>query len=330
MAGRASTNQIFDSGLQGIENVQSRMLKTQQDLSTGKRVRVPSDDPVAAARILEITQSVEVNNRHIENQAYATSQLSALETKFGQATETMQDILDRSVQVGNSATLSDGDRQSIAVELRQKLAQLLSIANAQDANGQYMFSGSKSATQPFNPVSDPVDASVPASATPHSATNSYATYSGDQTQQRLQVDSSRIMPTTETGFAVFMRPKDKNGNLTTGSVFDAIKNLIDTVEKPSATNTTFQTDLAGQTAELRAFLDNTVRLRAAVGARLDEIDSLGVAASATDEQLQTSRSNLEDLDYAKAISEFTQQQTMLQAAQKTFRAASDLSLFNLI
>lgn len=327
---RISTSQIFDSGSLSIQRGQSDLFKLQNQLSTGRRFLTPADDPVAAAQALVVTQSNSVNDGYIENQGAATDKLKLLETKLGDATDTVQNLLESAVQAGNSGTLSDANRQAIALTMRHQLASLLATANSQDGVGSYMFAGYQSDVQPFTPAADPINASVPASATPQNFANPYVTYNGDQGHSELQVDASRIMPVTENGNDVFMRVKDEHGNLTGGSVFDTIKNMIDTLEKPLASNPTFQADYNKGLGELHAVLDNTVRVRSSVGSRLAELDALASSSSGLTLQYKETLSNLEDLDYVKAISDFTKQQTSLEAAQKSFIQISNLSLFKLL
>jgi len=69
-------------------------------------------------------------------------------------------------------------------------------------------------------------------------------------------------------------------------------------------------------------------VRASVGSRLRELDSLNSAGSSRDIQYSQTLSQLQDVDYAKAISQLTQQQTTLQAAQQSFVKIAGLSLFN--
>lgn len=328
---RISTSQIFDAGTLNIQRNQSEVFKTYNQISTGRRILTPADDPVAAAQALVVTQSDSVNNIYIDNQGAASDRLKLLETQLTSATGTIQNILEKAVQGGNSGTLSDADRKSIAADMRQQLSQLLSTANSQDGSGLYMFSGYKSNVQPFTSATDPLNVNAPATlAPPQDSLNPYVTYHGDQGQQALQVDASNTMNVAENGSDVFMRVSDSNGNLTGGSVFDTIKNMIDTLEKPIATNPTFQTDFNKSLGDLHSILDNTVRVRSSVGARLAELDALGLAASGLTLQYSETLSNLQDLDYAKAISDFTKQQTNLEAAQKSFAQISSLSLFKLL
>ena len=317
---RVSTSQIFDSGLQGMLRNQSALPNTQNHISAKKRVLTPSDDPVAAARALVVSQSREVNNQYIANQGYASDQLALLESKLGSAVATMQDILEACTGAGNGA-LTDQGRQEYAVELRQRLDELLSTANSQDGSGNYLFSGYKTNVTPF--VLNPSP-----SAAPYSMSNPYVSYQGDQGQVALQVDASRLMNISEDGAKVFMRVTDESGNITNASVFDSLKNMIDTLETPMASNPTFQSDYTNALGELQAFLDTAGRVRSSVGARMSELDSLGESATNLNLQYDETLSNLVDLDYASAMTEFANQQLQLEAAQKSFVQISGLSLFN--
>jgi flagellar hook-associated protein 3 FlgL len=323
---RVSTSQIFDSGTRGILRNQAEVLNSQNHISANKRVLVPSDDPVAAAQALVVSQADAVNTQYIANQGTAKDQLSLLESKLGDAVDTTQNILAKVVAAGNGS-YTDADRKSVATELRQRLAQLIATANSQDGSGNYLFAGYKTNVQPFAST-DPTDASLPASATAQSTANPYVTYQGDQGQRELQVDASRTMAISANGYDAFMRVTDSSGNPTSGSVFDSLKNMIDTLEKPLAGNATFQADYSKGLSELQSFLSSVGQVRSSVGARLSELDSLGTAASGLSIQYQQTLSNLQDLDYVSAFTKYTQQQVQLQAAQQSFVKISGLSLFN--
>lgn len=74
--------------------------------------------------------------------------------------------------------------------------------------------------------------------------------------------------------------------------------------------------------------DNVLTVRASVGSRLQELDALAVTGDSRNLSNKSYLSNLQDLDYASAIGEFTQRQTALQASQQTFVKIQKLSLFN--
>ena len=170
---RIATSTIFEAGVRQLGTLQSDMAKLQTQMSSNKRVVTPSDDPVAASRALEVTQSQSLNTQLATNRSNARSALSQEEVTLNGVTSLLQDVQDLVVSSGNG-TFTDADRASKATELEGRLQDLLGLANTADGNGGFMFSGYKSATQPFN----------------LSATG--ADYAGDQGQRMVQIGSTRV------------------------------------------------------------------------------------------------------------------------------------------
>ncbi|MDC8759319.1 flagellar hook-associated protein FlgL [Janthinobacterium fluminis] len=117
------------------------------------------------------------------------------------------------------------------------------------------------------------------------------------------------------------------------SVFKTIKDLVGVLRSP-AEGAAGQARLSNSLGAIHKILDtaydNVLSVRSEVGARMKEIDYLESSGEDLDLQYATTLSDLQDLDVVKAISLFTQQQTTLQAAQKSFTSMSNLSLFNYI
>lgn len=198
---RISTNTIYDSGTAGLIRQSSDLFRTQQQLSTGRRVLAPSDDPVAASRALEIDQSKAINDQFAVNRRDAASSLGFAESQISTAEDILSTVRARVVQAG-SAALGDEDRKAIATDLRAMFSELMGIANSRDASGDYLFAGYKSTTQPF---SGSVEAGV--------------SYAGDDGQREAQVGSNRRLAIGDSGNSVFMRVPNGNGRfeLTPGS-----------------------------------------------------------------------------------------------------------------
>jgi len=193
---RISTGMIYDIGISGVQERQQDLFRLQQQLSTGQRVLVPADDPVAAAAALDLKQSRAIHDQYRVNGDAATAQLLAEEGALGSLTTLLQDVKTIAVYAGNSA-LSASDRATLAVELRSHYQDLLAIANQDNGNGQYLFSGYQGATRPF------------AETAPGSVA-----YFGDQGQQLVQIGASRTIPVNDNGAAVFLAIKDGNGTFT--------------------------------------------------------------------------------------------------------------------
>jgi flagellar hook-associated protein 3 FlgL len=396
---RIATSMIFDAGVANINKQWSSLLHLQQQVASGRRILTPSDDPVAAARALEVTQSQDILTQYASNQQNATSALGLAEGQLTSVNDMFARLKELTVQAGN-ATLSASDRQSVAFELRARFGELLGIANAADGQGQFLFSGYMGDTQPF---AGTVESGV--------------AYAGDDGQRSLQVSATRMLEVSDSGKDVFMRIRNGNGDFVTDyaagntgtgvidggsvagnfvpdtytisfapsaggldytvtgavsgvvatgtyrsgdaitfngasltitgtpaatdtfsvapstsqSVFTTLGNLILALES----NATQPADAAKYSNEIGFALrdldqanDNILRVRSMIGSRMNELESLDSVNQDLQLQYQQTLSNLQDLDYAKAISDLTRKQTDLQAAQQSFMKISQLSLFD--
>lgn len=193
---RITTSMMFDSGTRNILDLQGSLYKLQDQLSTGRRILTPADDPVAAAQALVVSQRASVNTQFIDNQASASSQLSELEDRYSAMVDLLQSVKARVVDAGNAA-YSDSNRRAISAEIRERYDELLGLANATDAQGQHVFSGFRGDTRPFS-----------VSGSPGGRTISYA---GDEGKRQMQVETDRVMDLSDSGADVFMRIPQGNG-----------------------------------------------------------------------------------------------------------------------
>lgn len=324
---RISTSQLFSVGTQGIQRNQIDSLKTNMQISTGKRIVTPQDDPVGASQALVYTQAKEVNSSYINNQGVAGDQLKLAETRLNDITKMLQSSLSSFVQAGNT-TLNDANRQAIAKQLEVNLKELVGMANTQDGTGNYLFAGYQVTTQPF--VAGSTAPTEPA-GTAYGGTSPavrYVEYQGDQGVKTLQVEASRDMPVNLVGSDVFMNIRDRNGISTGRSMFDTFQNMIDMLNTPIDSNPNFQADYQRSLNELHANIDNTLRVRSTVGAQLSELSSLKNSSTDAGLNYDTVLSNLQDLDYTEAFTRLSRQQMQLQSSQLSFMKISSLNLFN--
>jgi len=304
---RISTHTLFETGAARLGELQSGLVKTQQQVSSGRRILSPSDDPVAAARALEVTQSQSLNTQHGLNRQHAKGVLEAVEGTLSSVTALLQDVKTTVIAAGNGS-LSDTERGFMATELRGRFEQLLGLANSRDAMGNYQFSGFQTATPPFAEIAA-----------------GDVQYQGDQGQQLMQVDATRQMAVNNTGQSVF-----QGGGQ---DMFETLNDLVTLLQTPvvdAATTTALTADLATANDNLDLALDNVLTVRASVGSRLQELDALDNAGEDRHIQYSQILSDLQDLDYTQALTQLSQQQITLEAAQRSFVAVSGLSLFNFL
>lgn len=300
---RISTNTLYQAGFAKLSDLQSNQSKLQQQIATGRRILSPSDDPIASARALEVSHEKNVNNSFADTRKVAQLKLNTLEANLTSVTNLLVATQSSLVAAGNGA-LSNAERKIIGTELQGSLEALIGLANTKDAAGNFIYSGFKSDTAAFT------------------ATPTGATYNGDAQQQLLQVDPQRQMSVNVTGDTLFL-----NGS----NVFSTLKDIVTLLNTPitdATTQANFTSGLSIAIGKLQGSVDNVLNVRTAIGTKLNELDALDVAGTDRDLQYSQSLSDLQDLDYTAALTDLAKQQTIIEAAQKSFVTTTSLSLFD--
>lgn len=318
---RLSTAQIYDQQMRGISTSQASWLKVGEQLSSGKRVVNPSDDPVAAAQAVVLGQAQAQTSQYSTARGFATNNISQEETNLQQVTSVIQQAQTVVVAAANG-TLSDDDRASYAQQLTGIRDQLLNLANTTDGNGRYMFAGYQTDKAPFTQ-----DA------------NGDVTYVGGNTPISQKVDSNRTMVTNHTGNQVFTSltsnpTAEPDGSASESNIFTTLNTAIKALNTPLESADQATSDAASAALDktnrgLKNSLNNVLSVRSVLGTQLTELDNLDSKGDDTKVNQATQMSNLVDVDYTSAISSYTMQQTALQASYKVFTDMSSMSLFKM-
>lgn len=298
---RISTSQLFQQSVNAMLDKQQELSRTELQVATGNRILRPSDDPSSAVRVLDLKEAQTRLEQYQRNADVATAKLGQEETALQGVEDLMQRVRELAVRAAND-TMSADDRLAIGAEVREHMESFLQLANSRDANGEYLFAGYQSQSQPFD----------------HDGVGNF-TYNGDDGQRTVRIGDAREVALNDPG-SIFMDFTAAAGGTTNiGAV------LYDLTVALEAGNSNVDAITDIDTA-----FSNVFNTRAKIGARMNAIDDQKVANDAFDLALADVRSSLEDLDYAEAISRFEQQLTALQAAQQSFVKIQDLSLFNFI
>jgi flagellar hook-associated protein 3 FlgL len=397
---RISSGSVFDTNVAMLNQQQTALLHTNQQVASGRRMLTPADDPAASSNVLQVAQADGSNTQFTTNRNAAKSSIGLSEAVLQSVTAVIHDAKEMAVQAGNGA-LSPDDRISIGTALQGRLDQVIALANSTDGTGNYLFSGFQGKTLPFVNTAAGVQ------------------YMGDDGQRKVQVSSSRQMPISDAGADIFMRVRSGNGKFvaeasehnsgsasvgqgsvtnpdfltgtgykldftspTTYNVTDShgwlvsqdnhygsgeavilpgmqismmgtpeagdtftvsmsaneglFKTLSDLITALNTTSPLGQAATSGQLtsslskamSNLDQGLDRVLTVRAALGARMNELDSLQATGEDLGLQYKQTLSTLQDLDYNKAISDLNRQTTSLTAAQKSFKQVAELSMFN--
>ena len=323
---RLSTSMLYQQNMQGITNAQSLWMQTGQQLSTGKRVVNPSDDPMAASQAVMVSQAESENSQYTLARSFARQSSSLETTVLAQTTSTIQSIQSLVISATND-TLSDDDRASYATQLQGLKDQLLNQANTTDGNGRYIFAGFKSDKPPFA-VSDTGE----------------VTYVGGDVAIEQKVDTNRSMTAGHTGASVFMaltgnakpEPDDVNGAPVAAekNIFDTIDTVLNSLKTPlqgasDEVKAQAQADLDKGLRGLSNSLNNVLSVQAEIGVQLQELDNLDSLGGDRTLINKQQLSDLQDVDWTSAISSYVMQQAALQASYTTFTNMQGLSLFQL-
>jgi flagellar hook-associated protein 3 FlgL len=194
---RISTLQSFNKGLDSILDNQIQVNKTQQQVSTGKRVLTPSDDPIAATKILQLQQDAALREQFGKNMAGAEGRLTLEETQLAGITDNLTRLKQLTINAGGgSQTMTD--RQAIASEVRQILESTVDLMNGKDAGGEYLFGGFKGGTEPFQ----------------KNESGRYD-YAGDEGQRFISIASSTTVATGDSGKDLFVDVESTDNSFTT-------------------------------------------------------------------------------------------------------------------
>lgn len=177
---------------------QSALAKLQNQVALGTRVTTPADDPIAAVHILELQRAQSESEQFAKNSTLAKNRLSLEEQSMVDVGNVLTRVRELMVQAGNVGTLSNNDRASIATELEARLDELQDIANRQDGNGEYLFSGYATKTKPFSG----------GDGTPIS-------YVADQGARQLAISTTQRVADSHNGFDVFVDIPEGNGTFST-------------------------------------------------------------------------------------------------------------------
>lgn len=181
--------------LTALDSLESNLSQTQNQVSSGLAFTTPSQNPIAAGTVNNYDQVLAQSKQYTANGNSAQTRLQTEGTALTQLQNQLQSLRSLALEA-NSGTQTGEDLSAIAAQATQIQNSLLTLANTQDGNGQYIFSGFATQTQPF------------------ALTATGASYAGDQGQQQLQIAAGQTVAAGDNGDAVFNQIKTGNGVFT--------------------------------------------------------------------------------------------------------------------
>jgi flagellar hook-associated protein 3 FlgL len=262
--------------LADLQRVQERLSQAQSQVSSGKRVEKPSDDPLAAARATRLHADIDATDAYSTTVEESKSWLDASDAALTSLTSVVQRVRELTVQGANGAT-SDAGRQSIKAQVDQLIEEAKTTLNSA-YDGRYIFSGTATDTPP------------------------YSAATGDA----YQGDASPVVRQIGPGVSVQV-------NVTGDDVLSGLLPTLRTLSAHLAANDTASLGTSDLQAIDAAF-DNLTAKRGQVGAVTNRVDAAGTRLDDTTDITTAFLSKTQDADLPQALTDLSAQQTALQAA----------------
>jgi len=300
---RISTSLYYSTNLVAMQNKQADLVKIQQQMATGRRIVTPADDPVGAVGALQNARAVALAENNLENISKAEVQIKTESTVL----EAIRNVVEsaRSTALGATGNPSTQERESFANFLEQTYEDLLGYANTTDAFGNYVFAGFKGTTPPFQQVTG--------------ASN----YQGDDAKRFIAISSGRQVQVSDPGSSVF-------GVGTANDPFALITQMVTDLRNPALTGAAYDTAMANAISGFNNAYDRIVNVSDHVAVRVQELKIAKQAETQYKNQYLNELERIEEVDMQQAAVELQLQQVSLEATQKAFMNATQLSLFNLL
>ena len=292
---RISTAQYYRVNAEQMQARQNKVAESQAKLGSGKQMLHPSEDPSKADLISRLESARERQGVYSKNIDAAETRLTSEETVLTSMTQIMQRITELTVQASND-TLAAADRDVIGAEVRAMRDELLKLTNTQDLNGNYIFSGNKVDSPAF--VED---------------ASGVVSYNGDYGRLELNVSDVRKMTVNTLGPELF-----------SADDFAALDDLV--LELTADDGAGIRSSLT----TLKTISDRLTTSYGTMAGRIVSIETQRAVTEDTELRLTELLQREDDLDYATAVTELTQESVALQALQASFAKLSQLTLFNYI
>lgn len=304
---KISTAYFYDRATRHIGDAQLRLSNTQAKLASGKQLVAPSEAPDQALGIERMRAAIYHQEALTGQLRTVQERLSAEETTLVSANRLLIRLKELSIAAVNDPFNTD-NRTAMAREMSVLRDELLTLANARDESGHYLFAGSAVGEPPY--VTDGAGR---------------VDYRGDQTEAWLRSGEQRIVRFNRAGSDVFVRVLRSGQEGPVGvTFFDVIDDAIAAVSSGESA------DISRSVGEMDQLLRGNELALVQTGADQKTVDNQTIQIEESLLLLRSLKSDAEDLDYAAAITRMNQEMNALQAAMSSFGKVSQLTLFNVI
>src|SRR3954463_14006488 len=292
MSTRITNNMMSRSVLSDLNDIATKQAQTRREMSSGKAITKPSDDPYAAGRAISLRSELAGIKQHERNVEEAQGWMTVTSTALSQITDMAQTARQLVVQ-GSPDPLPQESRNAIADQIDQLIAGMKQEANA-TYDGRYVLGGNRTNVRPDDSTTTKTDPAVPVNDG----------YAGDTANQLREIGPNVTIAVNVHGDEVLGGAPGSSGNML-GVLRDIATHL-----RAGDTQSLGNDDIKA----LDGQIDNVLAVHARVGAGMNRLETASARLAQIEESATSMLSNTEDADMAKVLTDYSTQQAVYQSA----------------
>lgn len=284
----------------------TRLTKLMEQMSTLKRINVPSDDPVAASRLVQLNREQSAITQYQSNITSLSGALSIQESNVNALSNQLLSLNDKLLSANNSSH-SQKDMAGYGAEIASMLDSLVATMNAKNENGSYLFSGTKTDSKPVT-----LDE------------NGQYVYGGnDSTRETIVANGVTITENTAIAHAF----SDSGNDL---EMLNKLKELSEKMQDPNASFADYKDDVDAMLGSVQNSRDDVASLFTDLGGRQNRLTLLGDAHTDVSLANQQLVSDLADTDQVTTSVNLQLYMQSVQITNKAYSMVSQLNLFSML
>lgn len=313
---RITSGMMKNNYLNGMTTNLNNMQTLNKQLTSGKEISRPSDNPYKVARSMQLNTDINTNKQYNENIKDTINWLNTTDTALGQVTNVIQRVRELMVSSGN-ASYGSNEQKAISDEINQRIEEVAQILNS-NFDGKYVFGGTKTSSKPLGSDIDGITGNTYLYFVDKSGNKldleDTSTYTKNQlemlgTKMNIEISQGVEMEYNVTAKEVLIC---KNDNGKQVNLMNLLSNITSNLK---SSNSSDRVKVVGENlADIDIVVSNLLKLRAEVGAKQNRMDSAQTKNEDENYNMTDILSKTEDIDFTEKTIEFTIAQTVYQAS----------------
>ncbi|WP_312651522.1 flagellar hook-associated protein FlgL [Proteiniclasticum sp.] len=287
---RITNNTLTGNYLRNLNRNLKQMQKYQNQLSTGKEISKPSDNPMLVSRVMGLDSNIRMNEQYSKNIDDSLGWTDTADGALSVVSGTLLRARDLLVY-GANGTLSDTDRHALRDEAQMLKEQLVQVLNT-NYDGRFIFGGQNTTTPPFSTTDGEV-----------------MSYKGSEGNMKREIAQGVTVDIPTNGNQIVTASTIYGSNKELSVLLDNIIIALDEGDTPS---------LSGELlADMDVHVDNVIRFRSKMGAIYNRLEAASERNTSQNLSMSELLSKSEDIDLAEKMMEFSMMSTVYQASLST-------------